>query len=118
MKKKNRYRIVVDLINSGQDEIKVTSTFKTLNEAKEACKTLRSLYNNYYVQEYKGSKWNYVGPAPKLTFPIKTVEDTLTHEKIVLPFEVVLTRKQAQKQITGALEIIKQLVKHWPKEAK
>ena len=118
MKNKNRYRVVVDLINSGQDEIRVVNTFKTLKGAKEACESMHSFCNNYYVQEYKGSKWNYVGPAPKLTFPIKTVENNLTHEKIVLPFEVVLTRKQAQKQITGALEIINQLVKNWPKEAK
>ena len=123
MGRTNRYRVVVDYFNDrfGKDKIETLKECRTLKEAKEEaaqCYKIKHFSCNYdyYVQTYKGGKWEYVGRSPKLTYVIKTITFPPSKEKVKLPVEVVLTRSEVRDHDSNA--ILKQLIEKWSGEKK
>ena len=120
--RKNRYRVVVDYWTDTpkRDEIKPVREYKTLAEAKNGLVEINRTKHfackySYYIQEYKGTKWVYVGKGPKLTYDFHSIK--LTDGRIIkLPIIVTLTRSEAAKGDPFA--VIEKLIKKWPKEAK
>ena len=123
MGKTNRYRVVVDYFNDrpSRDLIETVREFRTLKEAQaevEQCYKIRHFAskNDYYVQTYKGGKWEFVGKAPVLEYTIKSLTFYPDKTEVKLPVEVVLTRQEVASHDSNA--VLRKLIEKWPKEKK
>ena len=123
-----KYRVVVDssLDSFGQKEVEPYKEYNTLKEARAMVRNFYrdrhfACHNQYYIQHFKNGKWVYLDKVLQAKEnekkkPIMLKKINLAGDEVELPFEVELTKAEANYDKLALFKVIKELVKAFPKE--